>query len=350
MLDGLGGQVAYLARAYKCFFPSLALRTANGLRSERGCARNGAIKNKITHLRSVMQISRFFAMALCALTLQACDTTASLDDLRSAPVSTDAFDAALAKNYRTYAEEKLALYDWWTSKFFADKGLLAAYGNRVTPEDPAYWNISEGEQKALRAARDQLMLEEEKSARKENPILLAEAYIGYDCWVESTDKAWNREAIETCQDRFFSALTALQHARQSRENAAETIAQTDVTPPPSPPAPPPVESTSSILYFPFDDDQLGEKGDAALKQLIDYITQSGDAQVVINGHADRAGEEPYNLMLSERRARHIRESLIEAGIPPKRISYFAFGDTDPAVETAAGIAEPLNRRVEIFIE
>ena len=77
---------------------------------------------------------------------------------------------------------------------------------------------------------------------------------------------------------------------------------------------------------------------------------AGNVSISINGHADRAGTETYNMDLSERRARFVMKALEEAGVPAKLMQYFAFGETDPAVPTADGVREPKNRRVEIYIE
>ncbi|MFZ4125280.1 MAG: hypothetical protein ACOYJ2_04325, partial [Rickettsiales bacterium] len=81
--------------------------------------------------------------ALLALT--ACDTTASLKDLRNVAPNKDLYYATLASHYQDYAEAELKAYDWWSSKYFADKGLLAAYGKEVQPEHPEYWDIDEGQ-------------------------------------------------------------------------------------------------------------------------------------------------------------------------------------------------------------
>jgi hypothetical protein len=66
--------------------------------------------------------------------------------------------------------------------------------------------------------------------------------------------------------------------------------------------------------------------------------------------ADRVGSEQYNLDLSQRRARFVVGALKQAGISEQLLKYFAFGESDPAVPTEDGVAEPRNRRVEIFIE
>lgn len=272
---------------------------------------------------------------LALLALTACDTTASLKDLRKVQPHSDVYFATLASLYQDYAENELKVYDWWSSKYFADKGLLAAYGKNVEPEQPDNWDIDESQLRTLRAAREVLMASLTPELKHQHPREAAQAVMFYDCWVENQEEGWETEAIETCRDEFYNAVGVL----ETRE-AGEAVA----------PQAQPIEATSSILYFPFDDDSLSDLALEALNQLIDYVKTSGDATVVLNGHADRAGRDDYNLTLSERRTRFVLDKLLAAGVDAGRISYFAFGETDPKVPTDDGVKEPANRRVEIFIE
>jgi hypothetical protein len=43
------------------------------------------------------------------------------------------------KATKNYAEDKAVAYDWNMSKYFADKGLMAAYGRDVAPEYASNW-------------------------------------------------------------------------------------------------------------------------------------------------------------------------------------------------------------------
>lgn len=264
--------------------------------------------------------------------LTACDTTASLQELRHAAPSDDPYHAALASRYQEFAEEKVAAYDWWTSKYFADKGLMAAYGRDVRPEDPAQWEIPATMQDEFAEARNRLM-DVLSEAMDNQPAEAAEAVVAYDRWVELQDNGWDEPRIADARDAFFAALGALHAADQ-----------------PNARAPTPVETTSTVLYFPFDSTALTGPAQAAIAQLVGYLQAAGHVQVNINGHADRAGSDDYNMQLSERRAQLVKDALVAAGVPEAVLHYFAFGETDPKLPTDDGIREPLNRRVEIFLE
>ena len=71
--------------------------------------------------------------------------------------------------------------------------------------------------------------------------------------------------------------------------------------------------------------------------------------VTVSGHTDLAGPADHNLALSERRAIAVAEALIDAGVASAAIKAAGFGQTHPAVETADGVAEVGNRRVEIML-
>lgn len=272
----------------------------------------------------------------CALfLLSACDSTASLVELKHAAPSASPYQAGLAREYQRFAEEKVAAYQWWTSKYFADKGLLAAYGNEVLPEDPAHWDMEPHAAREMADARRQL-LGVLPSASAAQPELAASAVVAFDRWIVLADNGWNTPKIDEARDRFFTLLGRLQ----------QPAAAGDAAPAPSTA----VETTSTILYFPFDEAALSGSASMALDQLVGYVKSAGNVGITINGHADRVGTDEYNMTLSEARAKYVQDALLRAGVPENLIHYFAFGESDPEIDTADGEEEPLNRRVEIFIE
>jgi outer membrane protein OmpA-like peptidoglycan-associated protein len=68
---------------------------------------------------------------------------------------------------------------------------------------------------------------------------------------------------------------------------------------------------------------------------------------MLAGHADKSGSASYNVGLSQRRADSVRAYMTSKGIPDGVISTEAFGESAPRVETADGVRELQNRRVEI---
>jgi len=60
-----------------------------------------------------------------------------------------------------------------------------------------------------------------------------------------------------------------------------------------------------------------------------YLEYDPDAKLSISGYADERGADGYNQLLSERRARRVKEFLVSHGIPEDRITTAAFGEEKP---------------------
>jgi outer membrane protein OmpA-like peptidoglycan-associated protein len=69
----------------------------------------------------------------------------------------------------------------------------------------------------------------------------------------------------------------------------------------------------------------------------------------VYAYTDDNGTKDYNLQLSARRARAVRDALVNAGIDPSLISTKGFGNSKPGVRGNSPKARAANRRVEIGI-
>jgi outer membrane protein OmpA-like peptidoglycan-associated protein len=102
-----------------------------------------------------------------------------------------------------------------------------------------------------------------------------------------------------------------------------------------------------IVFFDWDRSDITPQAAAILDNAAAAYQQTGSAQVVLAGHADKSGSASYNVGLSQRRADAVRSYLSGRGIPDGAMNTEAFGESRPLVETADGVREPQNRRVEI---
>jgi outer membrane protein OmpA-like peptidoglycan-associated protein len=68
------------------------------------------------------------------------------------------------------------------------------------------------------------------------------------------------------------------------------------------------------------------------------------------GHADRLASNAYNRRLSCRRALVVKKRLVTDGIEPRLLKVACLGESEPQVETADEIGEPMNRRVKIVVK
>ncbi|MED5548189.1 MAG: OmpA family protein, partial [Pseudomonadota bacterium] len=113
--------------------------------------------------------------------------------------------------------------------------------------------------------------------------------------------------------------------------------------------PPSCDDVSFPVYFEWDRADLTDQARAVIAQAANQRGNCGVTRVSVAGHADRSGAAAYNVGLSERRARVVRDELVRLGVPASTISMEAYGETRPAVQTADGVREPLNRRSEVVI-
>jgi outer membrane protein OmpA-like peptidoglycan-associated protein len=118
------------------------------------------------------------------------------------------------------------------------------------------------------------------------------------------------------------------------------------TPVPVPPPPPPIIGPF-VVFFDWDKSDITPQAAAILDNAAASYAQTGQAQVMLAGHADRSGPDDYNVGLSNRRNASVSAYLVAHGVPAGVITSQGFGESKPLVETADGVREPQNRRVEI---
>jgi peptidoglycan-associated lipoprotein len=110
----------------------------------------------------------------------------------------------------------------------------------------------------------------------------------------------------------------------------------------------PMRPVTMQLYFILDTPNLTPASRAELPKLLDLIRQRPAPEVVIIGHTDRSGDEPYNYELGLRRANAVRREVVAVGVPDELITVASHGGTNPVVPTTRPY-EPRNRRVEITV-
>ncbi len=123
-----------------------------------------------------------------------------------------------------------------------------------------------------------------------------------------------------------------------------------VAPPPeAPPVVAPVQCSPGpfIVFFEWDKSDITPEAASILDNAVTQYQSCGNAQVMLAGHADKSGSASYNVGLSQRRADGVKAYLTSHAIPDGVISTEAFGESRPRVDTADGVREVQNRRVEV---
>lgn len=106
---------------------------------------------------------------------------------------------------------------------------------------------------------------------------------------------------------------------------------------------------SDVMKFDFDKAELKPEHKELLSRIVGILLTQEGYGVYVYGHTDNVGTAEYNMDLSERRAKSVRDYLVEAGIDPSIITTKGFGQTRPLVKGSSPEARAKNRRVEIGV-
>ncbi len=117
-----------------------------------------------------------------------------------------------------------------------------------------------------------------------------------------------------------------------------------------------VANVGDRIFFDFESAALRQDAIETIGRQAEYLKSEPDIKVMIEGHtAANEGHayphlrEKYNLDLGCRRARVLREALIERGIAPDRLGAISYGAQRPAVLGDNEAAWQQNRRA-VFIQ
>jgi OOP family OmpA-OmpF porin len=261
--------------------------------------------------------------------LAAC--TSDLQRIRTTePSGGTPFTQALTKEYRDLAVfEADEMFDWRDAGYYARRGLQAAAGEVVLPEDPVNRDLPEDSLSEINDVRTRLLAALDGGARDNKPEIAARAQSRFDCWLEQQEENFQEDHISACRDELLAALAEL--------------APAPVAPAATPPA-------VYLVLFDFDKSNINDAAQAVINQVIADFNANKSTAVSVTGHTDRAGSDAYNEKLSERRADAVREALIAGGIPAEAITTAWKGESENAVPTEDGVKEQANRRAEIIIQ
>ncbi len=95
--------------------------------------------------------------------------------------------------------------------------------------------------------------------------------------------------------------------------------------------------------------QLKPGGAREVQKLAQFLRESPQRRVSIEGFTDSRGSDEHNQSLSERRAEAVKMELISAGIAAERINSHGYGEAYPVADNNTSAGRQMNRRVEIVI-
>lgn len=293
-----------------------------------------------------MQFLKPFGAALAAVLLSAC-TGHNIAELKTAEPRGSAFTRALTVEYQDFtAFEADEMYDWPDADYFARKGLRAARGEVVAPEQTQDWSLPANKVDELGSARNRLTRALDANARQTVPQVAARAQGRFDCWMEQQEENHQPEHIARCRDGFYDAMAEIDEAMKPEPEPEVS----EPAPEPEPEPEPAMEPERFTVYFDFDRAAVRPGQLSKIDDAVEVAREDSGLSLSVTGHADRAGPADYNRELSLQRAQNVREALMANGISRTRISIAARGESEPAVATPDGVREQANRRVEIVVQ
>lgn len=105
----------------------------------------------------------------------------------------------------------------------------------------------------------------------------------------------------------------------------------------------------SAILFDFDSSMLRVSSQEQLRQMAEVFKKYPETEIVVAGHTDSRGPEDYNQKLSERRAKAVRDFLVDQGVSSARLTVIGYGEIRPVASNETDEGRRLNRRVELEI-
>jgi peptidoglycan-associated lipoprotein len=103
------------------------------------------------------------------------------------------------------------------------------------------------------------------------------------------------------------------------------------------------------VHFGYDSYDVDAAARDTLARNVDWLRQNARAKVELEGHADSRGTIEYNLALGAKRAKSVKDYLVNQGIAADRISTISYGEELPLCRDENESCWARNRRVHSVV-
>jgi outer membrane protein OmpA-like peptidoglycan-associated protein len=188
----------------------------------------------------------------------------------------------------------------------------------------------EAEKAAQQAAQDraaaQQQLQESEQARQAAAQQAEQARLQ----AQQADQA-RALAIQQAEEQRQRLLKQLNQVLQTRDSARGLIV-----------------SMSDVL-FDFNQATLKPGAQLRLAKVSGIIMAYPDLKLEIDGFTDNKGTPQYNMTLSDKRAKAVRDFLVSQGVSTDAVTTKGFGESNPVATNATAAGRQQNRRVELVV-
>ena len=262
-----------------------------------------------------------------------------LSKAEKVPANGTDFDNALSVGYLRLARDEQKEADYTDADYFAERAITSANALIVLPPEANARNLPQSDAIYVLGLRNDLVEVLDGGARIRAPQLAASAQIAYECWIQELEENLQPAHIDACRDQLDGLIPALRNAITDEVAA---------TPPPPKPMKMPTGKTYKV-HFPTGGSKLDATANQVITEAAGHAAKYSSPRVVISGYTDRQGSDAANEKLSAKRARVVGAAIRIRGIARDAIRAQGHGERFPEMQTADGMAEPKNRRVEIWV-
>ena len=103
------------------------------------------------------------------------------------------------------------------------------------------------------------------------------------------------------------------------------------------------------VFFASGSSKLLPKSFAPLNEVAKLLKSDESLMIGVNGHTDASGKEDKNQILSEARAKAVKDYLVSKGIAEGRLASAGFGSTKPVADNKTAAGKAKNRRTELEV-
>jgi len=103
------------------------------------------------------------------------------------------------------------------------------------------------------------------------------------------------------------------------------------------------------VNFNLNSARLKQESYPILFHAVRVLLQNPDMKVEIQGYTDNLGPNSYNLKLSERRAKTVKNYLIAHGVTGSRLVVKGYGSKNPIGDNKTAAGRAMNRRIEFKV-
>jgi len=104
------------------------------------------------------------------------------------------------------------------------------------------------------------------------------------------------------------------------------------------------------VFFGYDSWTISELGRQILTRDAEWLRSNSGFHVKVEGHCDERGSAAYNFVLAEKRAKAVRNYLVDLGVKGERVSVVSYGKERPFCHGRSESCYQLNRRGHLVIK